>query len=273
MKLPDDFQFSASSLQDFVDCPRRFYLRCVRQLVYPAAEAEPLRPFEQHVERAVRFHHLIHQHQIGIPVDALEAMLPDEIVAQWWKDYRAHAPADLPEKRLPEITLSAPLGDRRIVARYDLLAIGERAVIVDWKTALVRPERRTLERRLQTRVYPYLLAQAGAHLNGGTPIDPAKISLIYWFAEFPQQPEVFTYSAEQYERDGAYLEALAADIARRGEDDFPLTDDTDFCRYCAYRSLNGRGAAAGDYHVDAFADERADFESSFPRDETPEINR
>ena len=62
----------------------------------------------------------------------------------------------------------------------------------------------------------------------------------------------------------------AADIARRGEDDFPLTDDINQCRYCAYRSLNGRGAA-GDYHADAFADERADFESDFRRDATPEI--
>ena len=40
--LPDDFQFSASSLQDFVDCPSRFYLRSIRGLRYPAPESEPL---------------------------------------------------------------------------------------------------------------------------------------------------------------------------------------------------------------------------------------
>lgn len=270
MILPDDFQFSASNLQDFVDCPRRFYLRYVRGLRYPAAEAEPLRAFEQHVERALRFHQLIHQHRIGIAADALEASISDETVGAWWDSYLAHAPADLPPSRFSEITLSAPLGDRRLVARCDLLAVGERAVIVDWKTALVRPSRGTLERRLQTIVYPYVLARAGAHLNGGQPIDPAAIRLIYWFAEFPQQPEIFTYSADQFERDGASLESLAADVARRGEDDFPLTDDTEMCRYCAYRSLNGRGAA-GDYHADAFADERADFENDFRRDATPEI--
>lgn len=273
MMLPDDFQFSASSLQDFVDCPRRFYLRYVRQLVYPAAEAEPLRPFEQHVERALRFHHLIHQHQIGIPADALEATIPDDTIGEWWENYLAHAPADLPDKRLPEVTLSAPMGNRRLVARYDLVAVGERAVIVDWKTALVRPSREALERRLQTRVYPYVLARAGAHLNGGQSINPAAIRLIYWFAEFPQQPEIFTYSAEQFERYGAYLESLTADIAQRGEDAFPLTDNTDLCRFCAYRSLNDRGSTAGDYDTDAFTDDFADSESELRRDATPEVNR
>ena len=109
MILPDDFQFSASSLQDIIDCPRRFYLRYVRQLRYPAAEAEPLRAFEQHVEHALRFHQLVHQHQVGIPADALEASIADETVGAWWKSYLAHAPADLPPSRFSEIALSVPL--------------------------------------------------------------------------------------------------------------------------------------------------------------------
>ena len=40
-KLPPQFAFSQSSLQDYMDCPRRFQLRYLDRLIYPAAESEP----------------------------------------------------------------------------------------------------------------------------------------------------------------------------------------------------------------------------------------
>jgi len=36
-----------------------------------------------------------------------------------------------------------------------------------------------------------------------------------------------------------------AEIAAADDRDFPLTDDLSRCRFCAYRSLCGRGAEAG----------------------------
>src|SRR4051794_5953354 len=113
MNLPDDFQFSQSSLQDFADCPRRFYLKYIRQLHYPAAESAPLREFEQSMERGKQFHHLVHQHQIGIRPEALTETIPDELIETWWENYLRDALKDLPTRRFPEITLSAPLASRR----------------------------------------------------------------------------------------------------------------------------------------------------------------
>ncbi len=247
------FVFDQSKLQDFADCPRRFYLKYIRQLRYPAPESAPLREFEQQMERGSRFHHLVHQHLIGIPADVLEDTIPDGTIGTWWDNYLAYGLADLPPNRSPEITLTAPLAGKRLVAKYDLLALNsDRAVIVDWKTALHRPKRERLEQRLQTIVYRYVLAKAKT-------LAPEAITMIYWFAEFPQQPEVFAYSANQFHRDEAYLNKLAADILSRGEADFPLTDNLDFCRFCPYRSLNDRGvkagnllAAAGDEDADSF---------------------
>ena len=269
--LPDDFQFSQSSLQDFADCPRRFYLKYVRQLRYPAPESEPLREFEAQAERGALFHHLVHQHLVGLPADALAETLSDETVAAWWDNYLAYGLADLPPRRYPEITLSAPLAGHRLVAKYDLLALGERAVIVDWKTALRRPKRERLQSRLQTVVYPYLLARAGAHLKGGQPIPPEAITMIYWFAEFPQQPESFAYSADQLARDGAQLESLAADILRRGESEFELTDNLDLCRFCSYRSLDDRGAKAGNLLSADQDDEAERFDLDLDLDKIAEI--
>ncbi len=272
MKLPDDFQFSQSSLQDFVDCPARFYLKHVLRRHYPAPESQPLREFEDHMTRGQEFHHLVHQHGIGIPVEALETIIADEVIAGWWQNYRAHALNDLPARRYPEITLSAPLMAKRLIAKCDLIALDrDRAVIVDWKTSLHRPKRDRLQKRLQTIIYPYLLAKAGAHLNGGKLIAPEAITMIYWFAEFPQQPEIFSYSAEQYAQDDAYLASLAASILSRGADDFELTDDVNRCRFCEYRSLHERGSKAGDMLAATAEDEADDFDIDLDLDQIGEI--
>jgi hypothetical protein len=270
--LTDTLVFDQSKLQDFVDCPSRFYLRYVRGLRYPAPQSEPLRDFEEFVERGSQFHRLVHQHGIGIPVRALEATIADEKVAAWWKAYKTFGLADLPPARRWEITLSAPLAGQRLVAKYDLLALApDRAVILDWKTAQRRPTRDSLQRRLQTIVYPYLLARAGAHLNGGQPIAPDSISLIYWFAEFPKQPEIFAYSAEQFERDGAYLNSVLTDIlSRRDEAAFELTDDLERCRFCSFRSLHDRGTHAGDFEA-LDADEADDLAIDLDFDQIAEL--
>lgn len=246
--LPDTFVFDQSSLQDFADCPRRFYLRYIRQLRYPAPESAPIRDFEAYIEHDAQFHRLAHQHTLGIQEDVLEATITNDTVGAWWDAYLEHAPPDLPARLIPEVTLSAPLAGHRLYAKFDLLAFNtDHAVIVEWKTTPERLKRAELQRRLQTAVYPYLLAAAGAHLNSGEPIAPETISMVYWFAEFPQKPEVFTYSAKQYKTDYTRLEALAEDILQRGgEADFELTDNFERCQFCAYRSLNDRGAQAGD---------------------------
>jgi hypothetical protein len=246
IELPATFVFDHVSLQDFVDCPRRFYLRYVEQLRSPAPEAAPLRDFDAERERDLQFHRLVHQHLRGLPLKALEATITDDVVAEWWKAYRKYALVDLPKRHLPHASLSAPLAGRRLVARYDMLAFSDdRATIIEWKTELERPTRETLQRRIQTVVYPYLLAQAGAQHNNGQRINPARISLIYWFTEAPQQPELFEYNAEQFTADGVLLDKLAADILNRSADAFELTDNLDLCQFCAYRSLNGRGTTAG----------------------------
>ena len=104
-----------------------------------------------------------------------------------------------------------------------------------------------LAQRLQTRVYPYLLVQAGAELNGGQPFAPEQVEMVYWFAEFPDRPERFVYNADQYAEDGALLAGLLEQVTvlSMGDESFPLTPDESKCRFCVYRSLCNRGIAAG----------------------------
>lgn len=269
MDMPTDFQFSQASLQDYVDCPRRFQLRYIRRVAWPALRTEPALESERFLQQGRAFHRLVYQHIMGLPAERLSSTVSDENLRRWWRNYLESPPPDLP-RRYPEVVLSAPLGGHRLVAKYDLIALEadvdpdrlpsaspaeierasvhtSRAVIVDWKTSRKRPRRGRLAGRLQTRVYPYLLIQAGAQLNAGRPLAPEQVEMIYWFAGFPADPEHFAYDAAQYEADGVYLASLVEEIVGLGDGDFPLTDRERRCRYCLYRSLCRRGVGAGSF--------------------------
>lgn len=286
MPLASEFTFTQASLQDYVDCRRRFQLRWLEGLSWPAVEAEPAGEYEAHVRNGDAFHRLIHQHQIGLAPERLAAAVAAAAAAgaeagagqlvTWWENYLAAGPADLPARRHPEITLSAPLGGHRVLAKYDLIALdpGRRAEIVDWKTGGHRPPRPVLAARLQTRVYRYVLAEAGAPLNDGRPIPPDTIAMRYWFADFPDQPERLPYDAIQHAADRKYLADLAAEIATAGEEDFPLTDDVKRCRFCPYRSLCGRGieaGALGEDEAEVEPEEEADWTTGFDFEQVGEI--
>jgi CRISPR/Cas system-associated exonuclease Cas4 (RecB family) len=259
MMLPDYFQFSQGSLQDYVDCPRRFQLRYVLQLDWPAQEVEPALENELHLRQGAAFHRLVHRHTLGVPTEDLSRTVREPDLRRWWHNYLERGPQELPETRHPEVVLSAPLGDYRLVARYDLVAVdaGQRAVIVDWKTSRKRTRRKDLTERLQTRVYPCLLVRAGMHLNGGQAIPPEQVEMVYWFADYPEEPACFAYDAAQYEADEAYLTSLVEEIAGLGDVDLPLTTEEQRCKFCPYRSLCQRGARAGtlDEALDVLKDE------------------
>jgi CRISPR/Cas system-associated exonuclease Cas4 (RecB family) len=149
-------------------------------------------------------------------------------------------PLSLPIDRRAEVALSIPFGAHRLVAKYDLLATGDgRAVIVDWKTERKRPDRAALQSRLQTRVYRYVLAKSAPSLA------PESIALVYWFAEYPAEPEILAYDAAHFGADENYLREMIDEIERRAEAVWPLTPDERKCRFCTYRSLCERGVVAG----------------------------
>jgi hypothetical protein len=292
MTLPTDFQFSQGSLQDYVDCPRRFQLRYIQRLAWPAVEAGPPLENERHLQQGAAFHRLVHQHVLGLSPERLSSTIADEDLSRWWHNYLESAPVDPSASLYPEVVLSAPVSGHRLVAKYDLIALMgssglgrspsttlrtgpspierprpspvekadfelSRAVILEWKTSRKRPQRKWLAERLQTRVYPYLLVRAGSHLleigdgalkmGDWRPFQPEQVEMVYWFANFPGDPERFPYDAARYEADGDYLASLIKEIKDLGDGDFPLTTQERRCRYCPYRSLCQRGVRAGTF--------------------------
>ena len=235
--------FSQSSLQDYADCPRRFELRYLRRLEWPAIDAEPSLEVEARQEEGLEFHRLVHQYFVGISPQELEKTAQSSHVQGWWANFRT-ANLGLEGWRLrSELTLAAVLGAGRLVAKYDLIACQDgRAVIYDWKTWARRPSDEWLARRWQTRVYRALVVKAGAVLNGGRPFPANAVSMIYWFAEFPGEPAILRYDAAELENDWSAIQSLTAEIVARQS--FPMTEDPHRCRYCVYRSYCARGEKA-----------------------------
>ena len=239
---------SQSSLQDYVDCARRFQLRYVDRLSYPAVESEPALENEKHQREGEYFHRLVQQYLVGVPNEHIGKLANSANLQRWWGNFSTAI--DLTGLKdlsglYPEATLSAPLGKYRLLAKYDLIAIENgKAVIYDWKTYRKRSRNEWLAARMQTRVYRALLVHAGAHLNNGQAFDPEQIEMVYWFADFPNEPARFTYTAAQHKRDWDTLLKLAEEI--RSASSYPLTDDRQKCVFCTYRSYCERGAQAGD---------------------------
>ena len=244
-KIPGPFAFSQSSLQDYADCARRFQLRYIEQLRWPAVESEPVKENEQRQLEGQIFHRLVQQHLLGLPSDKLSRLATTSNLERWWENYLSYDLGIGDYAQYPELSLSCPLGDHRLLAKYDLIAIkpGEKALIIDWKTYAKHPRDEWMAARWQTRVYRALLTIAGAHLNNNVPFEPEQIEMIYWYADFPTKPAHLPYDTKQFKRDWAAIQKIVSDVSV--EKVFPLTLDEQTCRFCTYRSYCERGKQAG----------------------------
>jgi len=215
---------------------------------------------------------------LGIPAAILSASIHESDLERWWQAYLAYVPTFGNARVMPETSLSIPLSEYRVVAQYDAIVVSgklaaERAVsqgmvapgrppllIIDWKTYRQRPSRVWLAQRLQTRLYPLILVQAGASLIGQMRVEPGDIEMCYWLAEYPHDPQTFAYDVGTYLADLEFLSTLIAEIDERikitgyksgsgsasvTDDVWPLTGDLKRCRFCNFRSLCGRGNVAG----------------------------
>jgi CRISPR/Cas system-associated exonuclease Cas4 (RecB family) len=259
--LPTPFTFSQSSLQDYADCPRRFQLRYMDQLSWPAIDTEPVVENERRQIEGQIFHRLVQQYLLGVSSENLSRMANTPNLERWWNNFKKEF-VNFGELH-PELTLSSPIGNHRLVAKYDLVAVRENeATIYDWKTYAKRPREEWMLARWQTRVYRALLVQAGAHLNNNNPFAPGQIEMIYWYTDFPAEPTRFKYDANQFKRDWSAIEKVVNEISSIKE--FALTKDEKMCRFCVYRSYFNRGAQAGQIdEAEAEMDSEATFDINF----------
>jgi hypothetical protein len=273
---PLTFQFNQANLQDYQDCKRRFYLKYILHLAWPAAPAEPVAEFENHLRKGEIFHRLAHQYFIGIPEKSLDQIAQREEVLDWWRPFLVFARRNfaLQDTLQPERKVLVKGKDYKFAVRYDLLAVTQENVhVYDWKTSYLRYSQDTARNRIQTRVYLYVLSHI--NLPGLIPssIPFEKMRLTYWFAQFPEQAISLDYDESLYQEDEQFLTHLIEEILYP-ENDYKMTDDERHCRYCTFRSLCDRGIQAGVLSADNdefLSGHEAETELEFNFNEIPEI--
>jgi hypothetical protein len=253
--IKPDFHFSQSSLQDFEDCPRRFQLRYLKDLSWPAVETEPLLEKEMHMRRGSRFHLLVQQHLSGVSASEIRNSISDPILLNWWDQYLRYGPDLSGWSVLSEQVLTASIQKHKLAAKFDVIAHrpGGETLIIDWKTSLQKPSRKWLRGRMQTLVYPYVLTAASPDQPFGEPtLDPDTIKMMYWFPADPETPEIFSYSKSKFTDEAHHLEKKISHIISQasGPSDqvLPLTNDHTQCKFCGYRSLCDRGQKSGKFN-------------------------
>jgi len=277
MKLPDNFDFSQSNLQDYLDCRYRFYLRYIRHMKWPALTVDDAVDFEKRGQIGARFHRLLQQYLLGLPEDRLSDLAsadPAEEVIQWWQDFLLNVPPWLSGRQFVETSLSTALGGHRLIAKYDLILVHEDGglAIFDWKTSRKRPRKDWLLERVQTRLYRLVLTEAGSNLAGQKTVMPEQVTMNYWFAPQPETLVSLPYTRNAYEKDVKFFTALIEEILIMAEEDFLKTKDLDKCRYCVYRSHCDRGISAGDFDkFEGFQIERDGFDEEIKFSEIQEI--
>lgn len=242
----EELIFSANSLQTFSDCERRFELKYLEELRWPAVEAEPVLKSEHFLADGRRFHEMIHQDILGIPV-VEPSLVDDPDVARWWQHYQAYDPIQVEGERYPEKTLVSPAKDRLLVATYDLFVVTQegKVVIYDWKTWRRPQPLQWVKNQLQSRIYPMVIYRERASIAGCSEITPEDIEMRYWYANFPDESVAFKYSTEQLEADAAFLELMIDRIDELQPGQFELTAELNKCLYCPFRSYCERGRTAG----------------------------
>jgi hypothetical protein len=257
MNLPQDFNFTQSNLQDYVDCPYRFFMKHILRIKWPALVVDDALEFEERSQTGARFHRLIQQYLLGVPEDRLAEMAEDDHnpeVINWWEDFLKVIPPLLDGQRSVETILSTHAFGQRLLAKYDLVLAKQDGslTVFDWKTSRIKAKKEWLQDRIQTRLYCWMLVQAGTALAGQNAVKPEQATMHYWFTASPEAPVTLPYSASAYEKDHAYFRGMIEEILGKTEGEFIRTSDTRKCKYCVYRSHCDRGIEAGD--LDSYED-------------------
>jgi hypothetical protein len=82
-----DFRFSSQSLQDYLECQRRFELRYIQKLDWPAEESSPYLAFEQYRQKGNLFHACVDQYFHHVAPQAIEKQIMDDDLQHWWENF------------------------------------------------------------------------------------------------------------------------------------------------------------------------------------------
>ncbi len=199
-------RLSAGQLETLDREPEQYYCRHVAETAIPRLGSAAR-------EQGQRFHRLMQQQYLGLPIAAVLEDEPE--LARYWQAFQTFPPPLLPEaQQRAEWPIAIAKPPFQLYGVVDLwLETADSIQIVDWKTYRRLPHAFALEHHWQTRLYCYL-AQ--------TLYPEHQIEMLYWFTEAPQQPIRIRHTAPRHQAIQARLTVLLAQLAQwQAHDTYP----------------------------------------------------
>lgn len=226
-------------------CPRRFQHSILESLTVPPSPA-----LLEGQQWGDRFHLLMQQREMGLPIDPVLAQDPE--LQACLEQLRIRAPDlfDSTQERFrqSEHGRSLIFNAYWFTVVYDLLRQwDDHAAIVDWKTYLRPKELPYLQHDWQTRLYLYVLVET-------TTLKPSQVDMTYWFVRArnpetdvlePQQVRI-PYSEAIHTQTQQDLERLTNQLTRllATSNSFPqLSIGDSKCDHCPFAVRCQRGIA------------------------------
>ncbi|AKG20324.1 PD-(D/E)XK nuclease family protein [Calothrix sp. 336/3] len=229
------FRLSQGQLNLLQRCPRNFQHIYLEQLYSPANPE-----YEEKQTLGSRFHLLMQQREMGLPIDTL--VQADPRLNQWMTAFANAAPEIILPNSLGETFRESEhyrtlqLDNYLLSVVYDLIiADNQTAQIFDWKTYSKPPHKKELEKNWQTRLYMYVLAETSEY-------QPEDISLTYWFVQSSGKPQSvkFTYSPTEHQLTAKNLEKLLSQLGvwlhkyEQGESFPQIPEGSKICQQCNF---------------------------------------
>ncbi len=243
--IPDNFVFTQSNLHTFEYCKFRFYLRYVRELIWPAQLVSD-QAYIADQQAGIRFHQLIHQHFLGFELESLRKVAKNDTdprLAVWLESFLSSPYSNLSGDLYPETSFSCNLNGYTLRAKIDLLQVEKDAIqIYDWKTSRKLPKPEWIKKNVQSQVYPFVIMENFPdHFQKST---HKAITMIYWEANFPHQPIELISTVKELAESKESLTKLIDEIVSLQQEEFVKTADLQKCDWCEYRSYCQRGSKA-----------------------------
>ncbi|MEL6494373.1 MAG: PD-(D/E)XK nuclease family protein [Cyanobacteria bacterium J06623_7] len=228
MLEPDLIRLSQGHLNLLSICPPKFqqvYIDCLGSL--PAPEQQ------QSMDWGNRFHLLMQQRELALPIEPLLATETE--LDSSLKALIEAAPELAPNVlgwREAEHCRTLSIDRFLFTVIYDLLiASGDRATILDWKTYRQPVKKQKLQHNWQTKLYLYVLAETAEY-------QPEQLQMTYWFVRSGRPTKVsINYTDKLHQQTEQELSLLLKNLEtwlqnyQQSQLDFPHQANCDNCRF------------------------------------------